>query len=109
MENIRRKCNSKVDLSKFMSKFIQKLYNEILGYRNMMVGSTSRENNMTIERLYHKRILVVFDDVEKLEKIDFFFLKIMIGLLQEVNYYNNKRQTLARYSSKILLCKVLQG
>ncbi|KAL4639678.1 hypothetical protein ACB092_03G235600 [Castanea dentata] len=38
-----------------------------------MVGSTSRENNMTIERLYHKRILVVLDDVEKLEKVEFFF------------------------------------
>ena len=50
-----------------------------------MVGSTSRENNMTIERLYHKRIPVVLDDVEKLENIDFFFfLKIMIGLLLEV-------------------------
>ena len=40
-----------------------------------MVGSTSRENNMTIERLYHKRILVVLDDVEKLENIDFFFFE----------------------------------
>ena len=41
---------------------------------------------MTIERLYHKRIPVVLDDVEKLENIDFFFffLKIMIGLLLEV-------------------------
>ena len=30
---------------------------------------------MTIERLYHKRIHVVLDDVEKLENIDFFFFE----------------------------------
>ncbi|XP_050277402.1 disease resistance protein RUN1-like isoform X2 [Quercus robur] len=69
LENVREKSKR----NDVVIQLQETLCNEILGYRNLMVGSTSRENNMTIERLYHKRILVVLDDVEKLEKIEFFF------------------------------------
>ncbi|KAK4598775.1 hypothetical protein RGQ29_016003, partial [Quercus rubra] len=68
LENVREKSKR----NDVVIQLQETLCNEILGYRNLMVGSTSRENNMTIERLYHKRILVVLDDVEKLEKIEFF-------------------------------------
>ena len=68
LENVREKSKR----NDVVIQLQETLCNEILGYRNLMVGSTSRENNMTIERLYHKRILVVLDDVEKLENIEFF-------------------------------------
>ena len=68
LENVREKSKR----NDVVIQLQETLCNEILGYQNLMVGSTSRENNMTIERLYHKRILVVLDDVEKLEKIEFF-------------------------------------
>ena len=68
IENVREKLKR----NDAVIQLQETLCNEILGYRNLMVGSTSRQNNMTIERLYHKKILVVLDDVEKLEKIEFF-------------------------------------
>ena len=53
LENVREKSKR----NDVVIQLQETLYNEILGYRNLMVGSTSRENNMTIERLYHKRVL----------------------------------------------------
>ena len=45
---------------------------EILGYQNLKVGSISKGINVTIERLHRKRILIVLDNVEKLDEIEFF-------------------------------------
>ncbi|KAL4634373.1 hypothetical protein ACB092_04G194900 [Castanea dentata] len=45
---------------------------EILGYQNLKVGSISKGINVTIERLHRKRILIVLDNVEELNEIEFF-------------------------------------
>ena len=45
---------------------------EIFGYQNLKVGSISKGINVTIERLHRKRILIVLDNVEKLDDIEFF-------------------------------------
>ncbi|XP_065633891.1 disease resistance protein RUN1 [Quercus suber] len=45
---------------------------EILGYQSLKVGSISKGINVTIERLHCKRILIVLDNVEKLDEIEFF-------------------------------------
>ena len=46
------------------------LCSEILGFRELKVGSISRGINVTTERLHYKRILIVLDDVEKLDEIE---------------------------------------
>nr|XP_023911594.1 protein SUPPRESSOR OF npr1-1, CONSTITUTIVE 1-like [Quercus suber] len=50
IENVREKSKR----NDVVIQLQETLCNEILGYQNLMVGSTSRENNMTIERLYYK-------------------------------------------------------
>ena len=53
--------------------YLQKtLCYEILGYRELNVGSISRGINMTIQRLHRKKILVVLDDMEKLNEMGTF-------------------------------------
>ncbi|KAL4634358.1 hypothetical protein ACB092_04G194000 [Castanea dentata] len=48
------------------------LCHDILGYQNLKVGSISKGINVTIERLHRKRILIVLDNVEELNEIEFF-------------------------------------
>ncbi|XP_030939439.1 TMV resistance protein N-like [Quercus lobata] len=53
-------------------KLQESLCNDILGYQNLKVGSISKGINVTIERLHRKRILIVLDNVENLDEIEFF-------------------------------------
>ena len=48
----------------------KKLCYEVFGNGNLKVGSISRRINVIIQRLHRKKILVVLDDVEKLDEID---------------------------------------
>ncbi len=68
LENVREKSGTKDG----KIQLLETLCYEILGNRNLKVGSMSRGINVTIERLHRKRILVVLDDVEKLGDIDKF-------------------------------------
>ena len=53
-------------------KLQESLSNDILGYQILKVGSISKGINVTIERLRRKRILIVLDNVENLNEIEFF-------------------------------------
>ena len=66
VENVREKLRTNDGIIHLQKT----LYYEILGYRELKVESISRGVNVTIERLHCKRILVVLDDVKKLDKID---------------------------------------
>ena len=66
LENVREKLRTNDGIIHLQKT----LCYEILGYQELKVGSISRGINVTIERLRCKRILVVLDDVEKLDKID---------------------------------------
>ena len=66
LENVREKSRTNDGIIHLQKT----LCDEILGYRELKVGSISRGINVTIERLHYKRILVVLDDVEKLDEIN---------------------------------------
>ena len=46
------------------------LYSEILGGRNLKVHGVSKRINVIMEKLHHKRILLILDDVEKLVQVE---------------------------------------
>ena len=66
LENVREKLRTNDGIIHLQKT----LCYEILGYQELKVGSISRGINVTIERLRCKRILVVLDDVEKLDEIN---------------------------------------
>jgi nucleoside-triphosphatase THEP1 len=101
------------------------LYSEILVNRNLKVGSVSKRTNVIMERLQHKKILLILDDVEKLVhvenllgKCDWFASgsriiittrdKHLLATLREggrVIYYNYKVQELGEHEARELLCQ----
>ncbi|XP_050259061.1 disease resistance protein RPV1-like [Quercus robur] len=46
------------------------LYSKILGGRNLKVHGVSKRINVIMEKLHHKRILLILDDVEKLVQVE---------------------------------------
>jgi hypothetical protein len=101
------------------------LYSEILGDRNLKVGSVSKGTSVIMERLQHKRILLILDDVENLVQVenllgkcDWFASgsriiittrdKHLLATLQEgghITYYNYMVTELAEHEARELFCK----
>jgi hypothetical protein len=101
------------------------LYSEILNDRNLKVGSVSKRTSVIMERLQHKRILLILDDVENLVQVenllgkcDWFASgsriiittrdKHLLATLQEggrVSYYNYKVKELDDHEARELFCQ----
>ena len=86
------------------------LYYEISAYQNLKVESKSRGINVRMEMFHRKKILVVLDDVEKLDEIDKLFENYdWFASGSRIVITTRDRHLLARYFSKRLACNVLQG
>jgi nucleoside-triphosphatase THEP1 len=101
------------------------LYFEILGDKNLKVGSVSTRTNLIMERLQHKKILLILDDVQKLGQVqnllgkcDWFASgsriiittrdKRLLATLREggsVSYYNHKVKELDDNEARELFCQ----
>jgi AAA+ ATPase superfamily predicted ATPase len=100
------------------------LYSEILRDKNLKVGSVSKRTNLIRERLQHKKILLILDDVQKLGQVqnllgkcDWFASgsriiittrdKHLLATLREggsVSYYNHKVKELDDNEARELFC-----
>jgi nucleoside-triphosphatase THEP1 len=120
IENVRE--NSRTNDS--VLQLQETLYSEILGDRNLKLGSISKGINVIMERLQHKKILLILDDVEELVQVENFLGKCdwfasgsriiittrdkhLLATLQEggrVSYYNYKVKELDNHEARELFC-----
>ncbi|XP_050275551.1 disease resistance protein RPV1-like [Quercus robur] len=71
------------------------LYYEILGGRNLKVHGISKRINVIMEKLHHKKILLILDDVEKLVQVE--------NLLGKCNWFASGSRIIITTREKKLL------
>ena len=77
------------------------LYFEILGDINLKVGSVSKRTNLIMERLQHKKILLILDDVEKLVQVE--------NLLGKCDWFGSGSRIIITTRDKHLLATLREG
>jgi nucleoside-triphosphatase THEP1 len=121
IENVRE--NSRTNYG--VLQLQETLYLEILGDRNLKVGSVSKRTNVIMERLQHRKIILILDDVEELVQVENLLGKCnwfasgsriiittrdkhLLATLQEgsrVRYYNYKVKELDDHEARELFCQ----
>ncbi|XP_075658759.1 disease resistance protein Roq1-like [Castanea sativa] len=71
------------------------LYHEILGGRNLKVHGISKRINVIMEKLHHKKILLILDDVDKLVQVE--------NLLGKCNWFASGSRIIITTREKSLL------
>ena len=106
LENVRKQSKTNDGVLQLR----ETLYYEISAYQNLKVESKSGGINVRMEMFHRKKILVVLDDVEKLDEIDKLFENYdWFASGSRIVITTRDRHLLARYFSKRLACNVLQG